>query len=97
MSALRIIHCKTCQEGLYLIRNTPFDTAQMLLLLNDIETSERDGIFDKWDINDLKNAWLLRLYPDQNAVRERMLSCVQSDRVHMDKNFLLRVATLLLK
>jgi hypothetical protein len=69
----------------------------MLLLLNDIQTAEQHGIFDKWDIHDLKNAWLLKLYPDHNAVRERILSCVQSDRVHMDKNFLLRVATLLLK
>jgi hypothetical protein len=93
----RIIHCETCQEGLYIIRNTPLEQSQMLFLLNDIELAQRDGIFDKWDIKDLKNAWLNHVYQDPKSVLERILSCAQSDRMQMDRLFLLRVTEFLLR
>lgn len=95
--AFRLITITNLQEALAFIRNAPLDDEVLSLLIKDINELEQSDQFTKWDIRDIRTAFLRKFYNDPNVVRTRVLAVIQSDRIHMREPLRIAIAECLLK
>ena len=85
--SLRITDCETVHQALDLIRCTPNERIPLFRLLFDIIDAEERRLFDPWDLLEMRNVWLQKIYSDPNLIKQQLLTFIsQQHQAHVESS-----------